>query len=83
MTRIASNDHKKLIYNANHRGLKEMDVLLGGYATQHLAHLSLEDQNIFEHLLAEQDADILDWCLGKETAPPHYQKLIVHLIEKT
>ncbi len=76
-----SNNYKRLIYNANHRGLKEMDVLLGRYATQHLAHLSLADQNIFEQLLAEQDANILDWCLGKEAAPPHYQKLIAHLIQ--
>ena len=71
---------RKLIYNANHRGLKEMDVLLGGFATRCFADLSDEDQSIFERLLEEQDANILDWCLEKTVAPEEYQQMIYLIV---
>ena len=71
---------KRIIYNANHRGLKEMDVLLGGFATRCFADLSDEDQSIFERLLEEQDANILDWCLEKTVAPEEYQQMIYLIV---
>lgn len=71
---------KRIIYNANHRGLKEMDVLLGEFATRCFADLSDKDQSIFERLLEEQDANILDWCLGKTVAPEEYQKMIKMIV---
>ena len=71
---------KRIIYNANHRGLKEMDVLLGGFATRCFADLSDEDQSIFERLLEEQDANILDWCLGKTVAQEEYQQMIYLIV---
>lgn len=73
---------KKIIYNANHRGLKEMDVLLGGFANRHATNLSDKDLLIFERLLEEQDTDILDWCLGKKLAPNEYQDMIRIIVQQ-
>ena len=70
---------KKVIYNANHRGLKEMDILLGSFASNHLGDLPSQEQLLFEQLLTEQDADILDWCLGKTTPPDQYRGLIINV----
>lgn len=71
---------KKIIYNANHRGMKETDVLLGGFAKSHLDNLSLEDQSVFNNLLEELDADILSWCLGNVPSPPIYEDLIQKIV---
>lgn len=73
---------RKLIYNANHRGLKEMDVLLGGFANRHMVDISTENLLTFERLLEEQDADILDWCLGKMSAPAEYQGIIEMIVNR-
>lgn len=71
---------KRLIYNATHRGLKETDVLLGKYACACLPNLSNSQQKLFEQLLAEQDADILSWCLGHTTVPDSYHAMICEIL---
>ena len=42
---------KKLIYRSNHRGTKEMDLLIGGFANNNLQSLTLEELKEFEILL--------------------------------
>ncbi len=71
---------KKILYNANHRGMKETDVLLGGFAKSHLDQMSTKDQSVFSDLLEELDADILSWCLGSVPSPPVYQDLIQKIV---
>ncbi|WP_038462665.1 succinate dehydrogenase assembly factor 2 [Candidatus Odyssella acanthamoebae] len=71
---------KKLIYNANHRGMKETDVLLGKFASAHLSTMDDQSLLLFQQLLEEQDADILAWCVGQTTIPTHYHALIVEIL---
>ncbi|MBW8310355.1 MAG: succinate dehydrogenase assembly factor 2 [Candidatus Paracaedibacteraceae bacterium] len=71
---------KKLIYNANHRGMKETDVLLGSFAVACLASMNDQSQLLFQQLLDEQDADILAWCVGQATIPSTYQALVVEIL---
>ena len=62
---------RRVLYRANHRGMKENDVLLGGFARAHLAELSEAEIGALEVLLEEFDADILDWATGRAPLPGH------------
>lgn len=56
---------KRLKYRANHRGIKEMDIILGGFADRHLSNLSDNALDDFEALLEEHDRDLLAWFTGE------------------
>lgn len=47
------------------RGKKELDVLLGRFLEQHLAHLEVAERSALERLTALEDDDLLDQILGR------------------
>lgn len=63
---------KRILFRANHRGMKEADVMLGGFAKAHLAEMTEEQVDRFESLLEELDVDIMDWVMGKKPVPAQY-----------
>lgn len=60
---------KRLLYLSQHRGMKEADILIGGFAASHLAGMDGEQLERYERLLEEEDADILDWLMGRRPIP--------------
>ena len=62
---------KQLLYRANHRGIKEMDIILGGYADAHIMDMPLNELDEFERIMAELDRDLLMWFTGEEPVPPN------------
>lgn len=65
------NLRKKLIFRSDHRGTKEMDLLLGSFARQHVPNFNEQELQEFEELLKENDPDLYNWITGKEKAPEH------------
>lgn len=57
-------------FRAWHRGMREMDLVLGRFADAHVATLSDEELDQFEALMEEQDRDLLIWLTGEEPTPP-------------
>ncbi|MEG3180774.1 FAD assembly factor SdhE [Sphingomonas sp. LT1P40] len=68
---------KRLRFRAWHRGVKEADLMIGGFFDAH--HIAWNDAEIelFEALLEEQDVDIMAWAMGVQTVPPEYQGTIM------
>lgn len=60
---------KRLKYRANHRGIKEMDIILGGFADRMLETLDDVSVDQFEALMAEHDRDLLVWFTGEAEFP--------------
>jgi antitoxin CptB len=60
---------KRALWRAHHRGTKEADMLVGGFADRWLEQLGEAEFAWFEALLEEQDVDILAWAFGKAEAP--------------
>jgi antitoxin CptB len=60
---------KRLRFRSWHRGTREMDLLLGGFADRHLADMDCEQLDRYEQLLLESDPDLYAWMTGK-IAPP-------------
>ena len=60
---------KRLRYRANHRGIKEMDIVLGRFADARLEALSDAQLDDFEALMSEHDRDLLVWFTGEAEFP--------------
>jgi antitoxin CptB len=60
---------KRLRMRAWHRGIKEMDLILGGWADAHLAQADDRSLDAFEAVLAEADHDLYRWISGQAPAP--------------
>lgn len=67
---------KKLLFRSEHRGTKEMDIILSKYAKEHLVQMDEDQLTIYQDLLKENDKDLYNWFLGKAEAPARYQGLI-------
>lgn len=61
---------KKALYRAWHRGTREMDLILGGFAEQAIGELDDSEVKLFETLLDQQDADLQNWIIGEAPIPP-------------
>ena len=60
---------KRLLWRATHRGIKEMDILVGGYAQRHLNAMSEVQLSEFEVLLEIPDQDLLSWATHQAEVP--------------
>lgn len=56
-------------FRAWHRGMKEMDLLLGKYADAHVDSMAPEDLDSFEALLEILDRDLFKWFTGEGPVP--------------
>lgn len=66
---------KRAAYRANHRGTKELDILLGRFAEAQLPQMSEAELGAFEELLALPDPQIDAWIKGAD-APPAVADLV-------
>lgn len=88
MTEIDENiRRKRLLYQAQHRGFKEADLLIGGFAAASLSAMSAGELDEFEILLAHPDHDLYLWITGKGAAPaeligPVFQRLCAFDVSK-
>jgi antitoxin CptB len=55
---------KRALYRANHRGTKEMDLILGRYASERVPAMDEARLAAFEEFLALPDTDIDLWIRG-------------------
>ncbi|MBF9037105.1 succinate dehydrogenase assembly factor 2 [Rhodobacterales bacterium LSUCC0246] len=60
---------KRLRMRAWHRGIKEMDLILGGWADAHLAYADDATLDQFETVLEEADQDLYQWISDQKSAP--------------
>lgn len=60
---------KHLLFRAWHRGMREMDLLLGQFAEAKLAGMSEAEIAELEALMELPDPDILSWITGQFPVP--------------
>ena len=69
----------KLKMRCSRRGIKEMDVILGGFSQTELESLNQQELTALEAMLDENDHDILAWIMGREDTPQNYLELITKI----
>lgn len=70
---------KRMTMRSWRRGTKEMDMILGPYADQHLAGMEPGRLELYDRLLWENDQDLLPWVLGQIAPPADYADLIADI----
>lgn len=72
---------KRLRMRSWHRGIKEMDLILGGYADNEMSNLSIEELNEHEIMMSENDHDLYNWVSGKSEIPSELKNSINRITE--
>ena len=72
---------RKILFRAWHRGIREMDLLLGQFADAHLADFSDRELDAFEQVLEAGDRDLFRWVMGEVPVPaeedtPMYRRVL-------
>lgn len=73
---------RRLRMRAWHRGIKEMDLILGGWADRNLAAADAATLDAFEAVLSEADHDLYQWVSGQAEAPEGLRPFIATLVEE-
>lgn len=64
---------RRILFRAWHRGIREMDLVLGQFADAEIADLPESDLDELETIMDEQDQDLIRWVIGAEPVPLHFQ----------
>lgn len=60
---------RKLIFRAWHRGIREMDLVLGQYVDAHIAEMTDAKLDELEYIMSFEDRDLLTWVTGELPTP--------------
>ena len=71
---------KRLLYRCWHRGLREMDYVLGSWANVHLEDADDVTLDELERLMQVPDPDMYKWLSGTAPVPPNWDLSIVRAI---
>ena len=64
---------RRAAFRAWHRGTREADLMIGGFADAYLAQWDAAALDWFEALLEEQDVDVMAWAIGTQPVPARFE----------
>jgi antitoxin CptB len=71
---------RKILFRSWHRGMREMDLILGQFADTHIDTLSSSELDQYEALMEALDRDLLKWVTGESAVPPEFDTPIFHKV---
>lgn len=86
MTRSSEDEirRKRLLWRATHRGIKEMDLILGGFVTRNLQSFSEAEVAELERIMEIPDQDMLSWATRQQPVPAeHTSALLARILDYT
>jgi antitoxin CptB len=72
---------KKILFRAWHRGMREMDLIMGRFAEQRLDAMGDAELDTFELLIEVPDRDLLAWITGREPTPVNYDTAVFQALK--
>ncbi|MCR5859656.1 succinate dehydrogenase assembly factor 2 [Mesorhizobium sp. J428] len=74
---------RKALFRSWHRGTREMDLILGGFADDHIGELTDAELDLYETILDQLDPSLFKWFSGEEPVPAEhdtavYRKILDH-----
>jgi len=67
---------KRLRIRSWRRGIKEMDLILGGFSDAGLADLTDAELDVYDEMLEENDHDLFSWVCGHVPTPDKFSVLL-------
>jgi antitoxin CptB len=82
---------KKILYLSNHRGIKELDIILGNFTSalvsfngvmvNNIKTLSQKELDDYEDLCTNNEWDIYSWLTEDSQPPEIYKNIVKKIIE--
>lgn len=60
---------KRLVYQSHHRGMRELDFVLGRFSDKYIPSMSYTELKKFEALLVVPEQDLYGWLFEKMEVP--------------
>ena len=60
---------RKLKFRSWHRGMREMDLIMGRFADANIDAMGPEELDAYERLIETPDPDLFGWVLAEEPPP--------------
>ena len=71
---------RKLLFRSWHRGMREMDLILGTFADARIDALTDDEIDQYERLLDIPDPQLLPWITGESAAPLSVDTQILNIV---
>lgn len=76
------NKRKRLIFRSEHRGTKEMDLIMGSFAKKYIPDFAADELALYDEILEHSDPDLYNWLTKKETPPSqHINSVLERLLD--
>ena len=69
---------RRLLFRSWHRGTREMDLIMGGFADATIGSLSEAEIDAFERLAEAPEPDLYAWITGDRPVPPEHDNALFH-----
>ncbi|MFO1122366.1 MAG: succinate dehydrogenase assembly factor 2 [Hyphomicrobiales bacterium] len=72
MTAASDTDavrRKRLLWRATHRGIKEMDIIFGGFVTRGIEAFTSTELDELERMITLPDQELLSWATRTAAVP--------------
>jgi antitoxin CptB len=63
---------RRLLFRSWHRGIREMDLIMGRFADAFIQRLDGQDLDDYERLTEVSDPELLEWIIGEGPVPAAY-----------
>ena len=73
---------RRLLFRSWHRGIREMDLILGRFADEHIGTLSDAELDDYERLIENPDPDLLNWVTATSATPAVYDTAILRRLRE-
>jgi antitoxin CptB len=67
---------RKILFRSWHRGMREMDLIMGRFADSAIADLSEAELSDFENLIELPDRELLAWVTGEVDVPGQFDTAV-------
>lgn len=67
---------RRILVRAWRRGIREMDLVIGGFADAEIGTLNEAELDELEALMDEDDGDILKWVTGEAETPEEFRTTV-------
>ena len=71
---------RRILFRSWHRGMREVDLLLGRFANAEIGSLTECELDGYELLLEAQDRDIFSWLTGEAQTPSAHDTEVLRKI---
>jgi antitoxin CptB len=68
---------RKLLFRSWHRGMREMDLVMGKFADAEISRLTEAELDEYERLLEVPDGELLVWITGEQEIPADHDGAVL------